>query len=63
MVYRYTTKERLVGVVSNGTAVLGLGNIGALASKVCLIAVDSYQIACDGGKSSLIQMLWRVRSL
>ncbi|MDK3074854.1 NADP-dependent malic enzyme [Sedimentitalea sp. JM2-8] len=30
---RYTTKANLVGVVSNGTAVLGLGNIGALASK------------------------------
>jgi len=32
-VYRYTAKGNLVGVVSNGTAVLGLGNIGALASK------------------------------
>jgi malate dehydrogenase (oxaloacetate-decarboxylating)(NADP+) len=31
--YRYTTKGNLVAVVSNGTAVLGLGNIGALASK------------------------------
>lgn len=30
---RYTTKGNLVGVVSNGTAVLGLGNIGAQASK------------------------------
>ena len=30
---RYTTRGNLVGVVSNGTAVLGLGNIGALASK------------------------------
>ena len=29
----YTTRANLVGVVSNGTAVLGLGNIGALASK------------------------------
>jgi malate dehydrogenase (oxaloacetate-decarboxylating)(NADP+) len=29
----YTTKGNLVAVVSNGTAVLGLGNIGALASK------------------------------
>ncbi|MCP4354977.1 MAG: hypothetical protein GY793_04965 [Proteobacteria bacterium] len=32
-VYKYTGKGNLVGVVSNGTAVLGLGNIGALASK------------------------------
>lgn len=30
---RYTTRGNLVAVVSNGTAVLGLGNIGALASK------------------------------
>ncbi|KJZ32896.1 malate dehydrogenase [Paracoccus sp. S4493] len=30
---RYTTKGNLVAVISNGTAVLGLGNIGALASK------------------------------
>jgi len=29
----YTTRANLVAVVSNGTAVLGLGNIGALASK------------------------------
>lgn len=31
--YRYTTKGNLVAVISNGTAVLGLGEIGALASK------------------------------
>ena len=31
--HRYTTKGNLVAVISNGTAVLGLGNIGALASK------------------------------
>lgn len=31
--YEYTSRGHLVGVVSNGTAVLGLGNIGALASK------------------------------
>ena len=30
---RYTAKGNLVAVISNGTAVLGLGNIGALASK------------------------------
>jgi malate dehydrogenase (oxaloacetate-decarboxylating)(NADP+) len=30
---RYTSKGNLVAVISNGTAVLGLGNIGALASK------------------------------
>ncbi len=31
--YKYTNKGNLVAVVSNGTAVLGLGNIGALAGK------------------------------
>jgi malate dehydrogenase (oxaloacetate-decarboxylating)(NADP+) len=31
--YRYTNKGNLVAVVSNGTAVLGLGDIGALAGK------------------------------
>jgi len=31
--FRYTARGNLVAVVSNGTAVLGLGNIGALASK------------------------------
>ena len=32
-VYKYTAKGNLVGVVSNGTAVLGLGDIGAAAGK------------------------------
>ncbi len=31
--YKYTAKGNLVGVITNGTAVLGLGNIGPLASK------------------------------
>ncbi|MGC6358519.1 NADP-dependent malic enzyme [Bisgaard Taxon 45] len=31
--YRYTARGNLVAVISNGTAVLGLGNIGALAGK------------------------------
>ncbi len=31
--YRYTSRGNLVAVISNGTAVLGLGNIGALAGK------------------------------
>jgi malate dehydrogenase (oxaloacetate-decarboxylating)(NADP+) len=32
-VYRYTNKGNLVGVITNGTAILGLGNLGPLASK------------------------------
>ena len=33
LVYNYTSKGNLVAVISNGTAVLGLGDIGPLASK------------------------------
>ena len=33
MVYEYTSKGNMVAVISNGTAVLGLGNLGAAASK------------------------------
>jgi len=33
LAYQYTTKSNSVCVISNGTAVLGLGNLGALASK------------------------------
>ena len=32
-VYKYTSKSNLVAVITNGTAVLGLGDIGPLASK------------------------------
>ena len=31
--YDYTTKGNLVAVISNGSAILGLGNLGAIASK------------------------------
>src|SRR5450631_506915 len=33
LAYKYTAKGNLVGVVTNGSAVLGLGNLGALAGK------------------------------
>jgi len=33
MAYSYTSKGNLVGVITNGSAVLGLGNVGALAGK------------------------------
>ena len=32
-VYDYTVKGNMVAVITNGTAILGLGNLGALASK------------------------------
>lgn len=35
--YEYTSRGHLVGVISNGTAVLGLGNIGASASKPVMV--------------------------
>ena len=33
LAYDYTSKGNLVAVISNGSAILGLGNLGALASK------------------------------
>ncbi|HZF71180.1 malic enzyme-like NAD(P)-binding protein [Sulfuricurvum sp.] len=55
--YRYTSKGNLVAVISNGTAVLGLGNLGALASKPVMEGkailfkkfggLDSYDIEVD----------------
>jgi malate dehydrogenase (oxaloacetate-decarboxylating)(NADP+) len=39
--YRYTSKTNLVAVISNGTAVLGLGDIGALAGKPVMEGKDS----------------------
>ncbi len=33
LAYKYTAKGNLVGVISDGTAILGLGNLGGLASK------------------------------
>src|SRR4051812_39324755 len=55
--YKYTSKGNLVAVISNGTAVLGLGNIGALASKPVMEGksalfkkfadIDSFDIEID----------------
>ncbi|MFA7084538.1 MAG: malic enzyme-like NAD(P)-binding protein [Arcobacteraceae bacterium] len=55
--FKYTSKSNLVAVISNGTAVLGLGNIGALASKPVMegkailfkrfSAIDSFDIEVD----------------
>ena len=33
LAYKYTNKGNMVAVISNGTAILGIGNLGALASK------------------------------
>ena len=55
--FKYTAKRNLVAVISNGTAVLGLGDIGALASKPVMegkailfkkfSAIDSFDIEVD----------------
>lgn len=55
--YLYTSKGNLIAVISNGTAILGLGNLGALASKPvmegkgvlfkCLADVDVFDIEVD----------------
>jgi malate dehydrogenase (oxaloacetate-decarboxylating)(NADP+) len=57
--YEYTTKGNLVAVISNGTAVLGLGNIGPLASKPVMEGkgvlfkrfadIDVFDIEVDAG--------------
>jgi malate dehydrogenase (oxaloacetate-decarboxylating)(NADP+) len=57
MAYEYTSRGNMVAVISNGTAVLGLGNIGALASKPVMegksvlfkkfAAIDSIDIEVD----------------
>ena len=56
-VYKYTAKGNLVAVISNGTAVLGLGNIGPEASKPVMegkavlfkkyAGIDSFDIEID----------------
>lgn len=55
--YQYTSKGNLVGVITNGTAVLGLGHVGALASKPvmegkgalfkCFADIDVFDIEID----------------
>ena len=57
--YRYTGKGNLVGVVTDGTAVLGLGNVGPLASKPVMegkgvlfkrfAGIDVFDIEVDAG--------------
>ena len=50
--YRYTNKGNLVAVITNGTAILGLGNLGALASKPVM-----------EGKSLLLKLFGGVDSI
>jgi len=65
----YTTRANLVGVVTNGTAVLGLGNIGALASKPVMEGkavlfkkfanIDCFDIELDQTEGGGGTDLWR----
>src|ERR1700710_1728202 len=51
LAYEYTTKGNMVAVISNGTAVLGLGNLGAVASKPVMegkVALFNRFAAVDG---------------
>jgi len=62
--YDYTTKGNLVAVISNGSAVLGMGNLGALASKPVMEGkailfkrfadIDSIDIEVDSSSSDEI---------
>jgi len=58
--YRYTTKGNLVAVVSNGTAVLGLGNIGALAGKPVMEGKGSCSRRSPTSTSSISRSAQRI---
>ncbi|UQV27110.1 NAD-dependent malic enzyme [Candidatus Phytoplasma asiaticum] len=73
-VYKYTSKGNNVAVISNGTAVLGLGNIGALASipvmegKSVLLKkfanIDSYPICVDSeDPEEMINIISKISSV
>ena len=64
LAYDYTSKGNLVAVISNGTAILGLGNLGSLASKPVMEGksvlfkrfadIDSIDIEIDNKDTSSI---------
>ena len=61
LAYRYTVKGNLVGVISDGSAILGLGNLGALASKPvmegkgvlfkCFAGIDVFDLEVNADSS------------
>lgn len=72
--YKYTTKGNNVAVITNGTAVLGLGNIGALASipvmegKASLFKtfanIDSFPICIDSeNPEEIINIISKISSM
>jgi len=42
LAYDYTSKGNMVAVISNGTAILGLGNLGAMASKPVMATCSTF---------------------
>ena len=64
LAYDYTTKGNLVAVISNGSAILGLGNLGAIASKPVMEGkavlfkrfadIDAIDLEIDSNNSSEI---------
>src|SRR3989442_1603946 len=52
--YTYTAKGNLVAVVTNGTAVLGLGNIGPLAGKPVMKGIGSVRVVFAGAGAAAI---------
>ena len=70
-VYKYTAKGNLVAVVTNGTAVLGLGNIGPMAGKPVMEGksnlfkkfadIDSIDIELDAKTPEEVIAAWRPR--
>ncbi|OFZ15999.1 MAG: NAD-binding malic protein [Bdellovibrionales bacterium RBG_16_40_8] len=70
-VYKYTTKGNLVAVISNGTAILGLGNLGPLAAKPVMegkgvlfkqfAGIDVYDIEINANSSA--EFIASVKSL
>ncbi len=69
--YRYTAKGNLVAIVTNGSAILGLGNLGALAAKPVmegkavlfkkLAGIDAFDIEVDAAAAEdLIETVTRI---
>ncbi len=68
--YRYTAKGNLVAIVTNGSAILGLGNLGALAAKPVmegkavlfkkLANIDAFDIEVDAAGQDFIDTVTRI---
>ena len=54
LAYDYTSKGNMVAVISNGTAILGLGDLGALASKPVM---EGKSVLFNGSPISILSTL------